>query len=83
MVDLDATIDRRLRRFMGDAAAYAWLATQQAGAHAGLTDERTIPRTGLIMGSGGGSPENQIAAADVLRERAASAALDRIRSPAA
>ena len=70
VVDLDATIDRRLRRFMGDAAAYAWLATQQAVAHAGLTDERLRhPRSGLIMGSGGGSPENQIAAADVLRER--------------
>ena len=49
VVDLDATIDRRLRRFMGDAAAYAWLATQQAVAHAGLTDERLRhPRSAAV-----------------------------------
>ncbi|MGE4073418.1 MAG: beta-ketoacyl synthase N-terminal-like domain-containing protein [Lysobacterales bacterium] len=69
-VDLDSEVDRRLRRFMGDAAAYAWLATQQAVAQAGLADAHLRhPRTGLIMGSGGGSPENQIGAAQTLKER--------------
>ncbi len=69
-IDLDQAIDRKQRRFMGDAAAYAYLATVQALAQSGL--EQSVlhsPRTGLIMGSGGGSPENQISAADTLRQR--------------
>ncbi|MBV6412753.1 MAG: beta-ketoacyl-ACP synthase I [Xanthomonadales bacterium] len=69
-IDLDALIDRKWRRFMGDAAAYAYLAARQALAQSGL-DEAGLrhPRTGLIMGSGGGSPEHQIGAADTLRTR--------------
>jgi len=55
---------------MGDAAAYAYLAALQAVAQSGLAnDQMQHPRSGLIMGSGGGSPEHQIAAADVLRTR--------------
>lgn len=69
-IDLDQAIDRKQRRFMGDAAAYAYLATLQALAQSGLEQNALhSPRTGLIMGSGGGSPENQIAAADTLRQR--------------
>ena len=69
-LDLDALIDRKQKRFMGDAAAYAHLAMRDAIADAGL-DESLIsqPRTGLIAGSGGGSAEWQIEAADLLRQR--------------
>ncbi|MBL8674343.1 MAG: beta-ketoacyl-ACP synthase I [Rhodospirillales bacterium] len=53
-VDLDALVDRRLRRFMGDGAAYAWVAMKEAIADAGLSDaEVSNDRTGLIAGSGG------------------------------
>ncbi|MGJ4802868.1 beta-ketoacyl-ACP synthase I [Luteimonas sp. SDU82] len=69
-VDLEAQIDRKLRRFMGDAAAYAYIALRDAIAQSGLGEEQVSnPRTGLIMGSGGGSPTNQIESADTLRER--------------
>jgi 3-oxoacyl-[acyl-carrier-protein] synthase-1 len=69
-IDLDAHIDRKLRRFMGDAAAYAHVATSQAIADAGLTSEQVAnDRTGVVAGSGGGSAQWQIAAADLLRER--------------
>ncbi len=69
-IDLDALIDRKLRRFMGDAAAYAYLSLKDAIAQSGLAPERVShPRTGLIMGSGGGSPANQIEAADTLRSK--------------
>ena len=69
-IDLEAQIDRKELRFMGDAAAYAQIALTQAIAEAGLTPEQVShPRTGLIMGSGGGSPANQIEAADTLREK--------------
>lgn len=69
-IDLDARIDRKQRRFMGDAAAYAHVALADAIAQSGLAPEQVShPRTGLIMGSGGGSPANQIEAADTLRER--------------
>lgn len=64
------SVDRKARRFMGDAAIFACLAMQQAIAEAGLTaaDVRH-PRTGLIMGTGGASPANIVAAADTLRQR--------------
>ena len=69
-VDLEARIDRKLRRFMGDAAAYAYISLADAIAQSGLSDEQVrSPRTGLIMGSGGGSPANQIESADTLRSR--------------
>ena len=69
-IDLDARIDRKLRRFMGDAAAYAYVSLQDAIAQAGLTPAQiSHPRTGLIMGSGGGSPTHQIEAADILRSK--------------
>ncbi|SFD42632.1 beta-ketoacyl-ACP synthase I [Paracidovorax konjaci] len=69
-IDLDAVIDRKQRRFMGDAAAYAYLSLKDAIAQSGLAPEQVSnPRTGLIMGSGGGSPANQIEAADTLRSK--------------
>lgn len=69
-IDIDAHIDRKVKRFMGDAAAYAYISMQQAIEDAGLTDEMiSNPRAGIIMGSGGGSPSNQIAATDALREK--------------
>jgi 3-oxoacyl-[acyl-carrier-protein] synthase-1 len=67
---LMASIDRKLSRFMGDAAAWAYLSMQQAIADAGLEPELVShPRTGLIAGSGGGSPFNQVEGNDLLREK--------------
>jgi 3-oxoacyl-[acyl-carrier-protein] synthase-1 len=69
-IDLDAAIPRRARRFMGDAAGYAYVAMEQAIAQAGLPAEViSNPRTGLIVGSGGASTENVVKATDILRER--------------
>ena len=69
-IKVEDFIDRKQLRFMGDAAAYAQISLQQAIDQAGLAPEHiSHPRTGLIMGSGGGSPANQIEAADTLREK--------------
>ncbi|MBZ5488592.1 beta-ketoacyl-ACP synthase I [Halomonas aquamarina] len=69
-IDLDALVDRKLRRFMGDAAAYAYVSMAQAIEDAGLSDEQVSnERTGLIAGSGGASSANQVEAADVMREK--------------
>ncbi len=71
-IDLDAAIDRKVRRFMGDGSAYNYVAMQEAIADAGLTDaEISHERTGLVMGSGGPSTSNQVAAADITREKGA------------
>jgi len=69
-IDAPSLIDRKLYRFMGDAAAYSYIAMSEAVAHAGL-DETIISseRTGLLLGTGGGSPENIVKAADLLREK--------------
>jgi 3-oxoacyl-[acyl-carrier-protein] synthase-1 len=67
-VDLDASVDRRARRFMGDGAAYAWMAMNQAIADAGLEPmDVSNERTGLIVGSGGPSTKAIVAAADTAR----------------
>jgi len=69
-IDLKESIDRKQYRFMGDAAAYAYLAMRDAITDAGLTDEEVSnERTGIIAGSGGGSTLSQVEAADILRER--------------
>lgn len=69
-INVSELIDRKAMRFMGDAAAYAYIALEQAIADAGLTDEEVSnPRTGLVVGSGGASGEHQVAAADTLREK--------------
>lgn len=63
-------IDKRAARFMGDGAAYAYLAARQAIEQAGLTDAQVgSERTALIAGSGGPSTAAQIAAADTAREK--------------
>ena len=67
-VDLESTIDRRARRFMGDGAAYNYLAMQQAVADSGLEEKDIVnERTGMIMGSGGPSTKALIQAADIAR----------------
>jgi 3-oxoacyl-[acyl-carrier-protein] synthase-1 len=69
-LDPDALIDRRLRRFMGDAAAFNYLAMREAITDANLgEDQISNVRTGLIVGSGGGSTENIVLAADILRTK--------------
>ena len=69
-VDLEKAVDRRTLRFMGDAAAYAWLSMQQALEQSRLTPEQiSHPRTGLVAGSGGASSHNQVWAADTLRAK--------------
>jgi 3-oxoacyl-[acyl-carrier-protein] synthase-1 len=64
------TVDRRVRRFMGDGAAWNFAAMQQAIADSGL-DEKDVrnERTGIIMGSGGPSTKTIVAAADTTREK--------------
>ena len=71
-VDIDLTehIDRKVRRFMGDAAAYAYISMQQAIDDSGLEEsDVSNVRTGLIAASGGASSENIVLSADKLRER--------------
>jgi 3-oxoacyl-[acyl-carrier-protein] synthase-1 len=69
-IDLADHVDRKLRRFMGDGAAYNYVAMSEAIADAGLEPgEVSNARTGLIMGSGGPSTSNQVQAADIARER--------------
>ena len=69
-VDFEARIDRKLRRFMADTSAFAYLAMEDAVADAGLTREQiSNPRIGVIAGSGGGSCANTIEAADLLRSK--------------
>jgi len=71
-VDIDLTehIDRKVRRFMGDAAAYAYISMQQAIDDSGLEEsDVSNVRTGLIAASGGASSQNIVLSADKLRER--------------
>jgi 3-oxoacyl-[acyl-carrier-protein] synthase-1 len=69
-VDTREQIDKKNLRFMGNAAAYASIAMHQAIVDAGLCEEEVShPRTGLIIGSGGTSAENVVAAADIMREK--------------
>ena len=69
-LDLKERIDRKLFRFMGEAAAFAYISTEEAIKDSGLDEESlSSERTGLIMGSGGASSEDQIDSADILRSR--------------
>jgi 3-oxoacyl-[acyl-carrier-protein] synthase-1 len=69
-LDTSEHIDRKVRRFMGDAAAYSYIAMQQAIADAGLEEaDVSSPRTGLIAASGGASSSNIVLSADTLREK--------------
>ena len=67
--DLDS-VDRRVRRFMGDGAAWNYVAMQQAIADSGLEEkDQKNDRTGIIMGSGGPSTRTLVQAADTTREK--------------
>jgi 3-oxoacyl-[acyl-carrier-protein] synthase-1 len=69
-IDIKEHIDRKTLRFMGGAAAYSYIAMQQAITDSGLPEDMvSSERTGIIMGSGGASSSNLIEAADILRER--------------
>ncbi len=69
-LDLDERLDRKIRRFMGDGAAYNYIAMEEAIADSGLTPaDVSHERTGLVMGSGGPSTSNQVLAADLAREK--------------
>ncbi|MGZ4959745.1 MAG: beta-ketoacyl-ACP synthase I [Methylomonas sp.] len=69
-LDLDEVIDRKIKRFMGDGAAYNYLAMQQAIEDSGLEESLVSNvRTGLVMGSGGPSTSNVVEAADLLRSK--------------
>jgi 3-oxoacyl-[acyl-carrier-protein] synthase I len=70
-LDMDhLDIDRKVKRFMGDAAAYAYLAMQSAVKDSGLGKSAVSnPRTGLIAGSGGTSCFNHMEAMDILRAK--------------
>ncbi|NNG13013.1 MAG: beta-ketoacyl-ACP synthase I [Halobacteria archaeon] len=69
-IDIEANIDRKLRRFMGNSAAYNYIAMKEAVEDSGLEgDMISSPRTGLIAGSGGASTENVALAVDLLREK--------------
>ncbi|MDL9984315.1 beta-ketoacyl-ACP synthase I [Providencia rettgeri] len=63
-------IDRKIFRFMSDCSAYAYLSMEQAVADSGLTEEQVSNlRTGIVVGSGGGSPRNQVAGSDGMRAK--------------
>jgi 3-oxoacyl-[acyl-carrier-protein] synthase-1 len=63
-------IDRKLFRFMGQAAAYSYLAMAEAAADSGLSDDQiSNVRTGLIVGSGGSSTANIVETAEIAKTR--------------
>ena len=69
-LDVAELIDRKVLRFMGEAAAYAYLSMRQAVEDSGLSEDLVSnERTGLIVGSGGASAKNQLEACDTLREK--------------
>ncbi|MDA0689458.1 MAG: beta-ketoacyl-ACP synthase I [Proteobacteria bacterium] len=69
-LNTEELIDRKIHRFMGQASAYAYLSMKEAIEDAGLgLDEISNERIGLVAGSGGGSPEDQLEANDIMREK--------------
>lgn len=69
-IDLKELIDRKTLRFMGEAAAYAYVSMDQAIKDSGLTEEQVSnERAGIVMGSGGASSKSLVEAADILREK--------------
>ena len=69
-LDTDALIDRKLRRFMGDASAFAYVAMAEAIEDSGLSESDVSNiRSGVVAGSGGASSSNLTEAADILREK--------------
>ena len=71
-IKIEDLIDRKVRRFMSDASAYAYISMEQAIKDAGLSEEDVSnPKTGLIVGTGGASPENIVAYTDTVEKRGA------------
>jgi 3-oxoacyl-[acyl-carrier-protein] synthase-1 len=69
-INFDTFIDRKIKRFMGDGAAFNYIAMQQAIDDSGLAEaDISNFRTGLVMGSGGPSTSNLVEAADILRSK--------------
>ncbi|VAX76696.1 3-oxoacyl-[acyl-carrier-protein] synthase 1 [Serratia symbiotica] len=69
-LDITGLIDRKVMRFMSDASVYAYLSMEEAIRDAGLAgDQVSHDRTGLVVGSGGGSPRNQVAGSDGMRAK--------------
>jgi 3-oxoacyl-[acyl-carrier-protein] synthase-1 len=69
-VDSSEIIDRKMKRFMADAAIYNAIALDEAIKQSGLDEDQiSNQRTGLIMGSGGASNQNVVESADILREK--------------
>lgn len=69
-VNFEDLIDRKILRFMGDAAAYSYIAMQQAVDDSGLTEDQVSNfRSGLVVGSGGASTSNTVEAAELLKSK--------------
>jgi 3-oxoacyl-[acyl-carrier-protein] synthase-1 len=69
-LELENFIDRKLLRFMSNAAAYGYLAALEAISMSGLnTDDLDSPKTGIVAGSGGASSQSQIIASDIARAK--------------
>lgn len=69
-IDVEALIDRKLRRFMGDASAFSYIAMVEAIEDSGLSEDQVSNvRSGIVAGSGGASSSNLVEAADILREK--------------
>ena len=69
-INVSELIDRKLLRFMGDASAYSYLSMQEAIKDAGLEEEQVSNfRSGIVAGSGGGSPKDQLESTDIAIER--------------
>lgn len=69
-IDLKEHIDRKILRFMGDAAAFAYIAMKQAIENSGLSEEQvSSERTGIIVGSGGASTASVVESADIIRSK--------------
>jgi 3-oxoacyl-[acyl-carrier-protein] synthase-1 len=69
-IDVKEHIDRKQMRFMGGAAAYAYIAMREAIEDAGLADDIVSNiRTGIVAGSGGAASSSQVDAADIMREK--------------
>lgn len=69
-IDYSEHIERKVLRFMGDAAAYGYISMDEAIRDADLTEDQVSnPRAGIIMGAGGSSTKDQVESADILRNR--------------
>ena len=69
-IDLSEHIDRKLLRFMGESAGYAYLATKDALSMAGISEDALdSPRVGIVAGSGGSSTRIMVANGDIAREK--------------